>query len=100
MLLQSHSGFIQLLPALPSAWKSGEVSGLKARGGFEIGIKWVNNELSSASVQSKNGGICKVYMHSPVKLKGSNVTSRNISSNLYCIEFSTKQGKNYELIPY
>jgi len=99
MLVQSHSEFIELLPALPSAWKSGEVRGLKARGGFEIGIKWADNGLSSASIQSKNGGNCLVYVHRPVKLKGSNVTSRKVSSNLYCIEFSTKQGRSYELIP-
>lgn len=56
MLLQSHGKFIQLLPALPSAWSKGEVKGLVARGGFEISMKWDNNRLISGAISSKKGG--------------------------------------------
>ncbi len=98
MLLQSHSEYIHLLPALPSAWKSGRVSGLKARGGFEIGIKWDNQGLKSASIDSKSGEKCLIYVDKPVKLKGSNIVSKKISTNLYSMEFSTRKGGNYELL--
>lgn len=60
MLLQSHMGFIQLLPALPDAWKDGVVSGLCAKGNFEVSISWKNNRLDEAILVSKAGAPCTV----------------------------------------
>jgi alpha-L-fucosidase 2 len=55
MLMQSEGGEIELLPALPTAWASGHVSGLRARGGFEIDIAWADHKLTSAKITSTSG---------------------------------------------
>jgi len=55
-LLQSEDGNIELLPALPAAWATGSISGIKARGGYEITMAWQNHQLKSASLRSANGG--------------------------------------------
>ena len=60
MLIQSHAGNINLLPALPKAWPYGKVKGLKARGGYEVDIEWENNELVKAVVYSAKDGPCTI----------------------------------------
>lgn len=60
MLVQSHQGYIELLPALPSALPFGEIKVLKARGGFEINMKWDNAKLLGVEIIAKVGGRCEI----------------------------------------
>ena len=79
MLLQSHTGEIVLLPALPAAWPEGNVTGLRARGGFEVDMAWSGGKLTGAAIRSKLGGPCRVRHGETVK------------------EFSTEPGGEYTL---
>jgi alpha-L-fucosidase 2 len=78
MLLQSQPDKIQLLPALPDAWKNGKVAGLRARGGFQVDMAWQNGKLISATIHSDAGEPCSVsYSGKTVDIKikkGASVT--------------------------
>jgi alpha-L-fucosidase 2 len=62
MLIQSHNGYIDMLPALPSAWKNGEVSGLVARGGVTVSMKWKESKLESATFFASNDYFSKIKL--------------------------------------
>ena len=60
MLLQSHAGYIHLLPALPDNWQSGSIKGVRARGGFTIDMEWKESRITRLSVTSPSGGTCRI----------------------------------------
>lgn len=72
MLLQSHAGEIELLPALPAIWKTGHIHGLMARGGFQVDIDWENGKLIQATIASVLGNPLKLsYLGNIVELKST-----------------------------
>lgn len=79
MLLQSHMGFLHLLPALPDAWKEGSVEGLRARGNFLVNLTWRGGKLVQATVVSQSGEPCKVHYDGKT------------------LNFNTQRGKSYTI---
>ncbi len=95
MIVQSHLGEIHCLPALPSAWKDGSVSGLRTRGGFEIDMTWSDGELDTAVIRSLAGGQCRVRTDSPVKIRQNNNEISVITDGNGAIVFETVSGGVY-----
>jgi len=60
MLIQSHAGYVELLPALPDEWKNGRVTGLMARGGFQVDMAWIDGELTELQILSKLGNVLEL----------------------------------------
>lgn len=60
MLMQSHDGAIHLLPALPDEWKTGEITGLRAPGGFEVSFSWSEGAVQRVEIKSNLGGNCRI----------------------------------------
>jgi alpha-L-fucosidase 2 len=63
MLVQSRNNTLYLLPALPSAWSQGTVTGLCARGGFVVDLNWQDGRLQTTTIHSRNGGQCRIQYH-------------------------------------
>lgn len=83
MLMQSHDGAIHLLPALPDVWPSGKISGIKARGGFEISMEWKDRKISKLEIKSTLGGNCRVNLPNELQADSKTVlkTAEGANSN-------------------
>jgi alpha-L-fucosidase 2 len=97
MILQSHEGELSLLPALPGSWGSGEVRGLRARGGFEIALVWSAGRLARATVHSTLGGTCRVRAGVPVAVTAAGRRVRTSTPSPGVVAFETLPGRSYTL---
>lgn len=95
MLMQSHDGFIQLLPALPDEWNDGEFKGVCARGAFELDYSWKNKKVTNISILSKAGNVCRIQVDASLKItsNGKPVKYKKLSNGI--VEFNTAKGAVY-----
>jgi alpha-L-fucosidase 2 len=98
MLVQSHVGYIQLLPALPEQWPNGSVTGICARGGFELDIAWHDGHLTTATIRSKNGETCRLHVDSPVSItqNGKEIALERVGD---IVSFPTMAAAQYVINP-
>ncbi|MBL9193134.1 MAG: glycoside hydrolase family 95 protein [Opitutaceae bacterium] len=99
MLLQSHAGEIELLPALPKAWPRGSIQGLRARGGYGVDLAWSGGRLASATLRASRDGTCRLRTAQLVTLThdGRPVALRTIEPGV--VEFTTTAGAVYAVTP-
>src|SRR5690625_3285978 len=96
MLLQSHEDEIFLLPALPQTWSKGRVTGLKARGGYEVDLTWDNHQVIEVRIVANSDRVCRVRTSTPLKIEGVDVQEiHENDQNVY--EFRVVEGENYIL---
>ncbi len=96
MLLQSHAGEIHLLPALPQAWRTGYIKGLRARDGFVVDMAWENGQLTEARIHSTLGQDCTVRTTAAGTVTCDDVTVPVVQTDSV-IRFGTKTGKTYRV---
>jgi alpha-L-fucosidase 2 len=97
MLLQSHQGAIELLPSLPSAWPDGAVTGLRARGGFEVSLTWADRRLVQATIVSHAGGVCALHSAHPLTVMHQDVPVATEATADGVARFPTTKGERYQV---
>ena len=97
MLMQSHDGFIKLLPALPDEWSEGNFKGVCARGAFELDFTWKNKAITQLNILSKAGQVCRIEYIPGMKISsnGKKVDYKILTGGK--IEFKTVKNSVYQV---
>jgi len=98
MLMQSHEGVIDLLPALPEFWSKGRFDGVCARGAFELDIQWKNGEITHVDILSKKGQTCRINPKTKVSITTDDGKVKSKTHRDGSIEFKTRAGNTYTLV--
>jgi alpha-L-fucosidase 2 len=97
MLLQCHAGSVHLLPALPAAWAEGEVTGLRARGGFEVDMRWSEGKLAEARIRASAAQLCSVQTSNPIVVMKDGLEVQDVTSKDGLLTWMAAAGDEYVL---
>jgi alpha-L-fucosidase 2 len=97
MLVQSHEGIIDVLPALPDEWKDGQLDGVCVRGGFELNLNWKDHVFTEIEILSKAGRICQINTGANVVVTENGKSVALKTNKDGSVEFKTSEGKRYIL---
>ncbi len=99
LLLQSHLGYMELLPVLPKAWPSGSVKGMKARGAFVVDMAWENGTLQQAAILSGKGADCRLKTSVPITVTHKGRAVKLTEHEDGSVAFPTESGASYVVVP-
>lgn len=97
MLIQSHEGFIELLPALPQQWSSGRFRGVCARGAFELDFQWDLGKLTTVEILSKQGQTCRIRVGATATVHHAGNIIPPVEQDNGIREFTTQAGETYTI---
>ena len=97
MIVQSHEGVIDLLPAVPNEWRTGQFDGVRVRGGFELNMAWKDKKITTVEILSRAGKPCRINAGNGYKvtLDGKEVAVKAHEDG--SVEFNTTEGGRYLL---
>lgn len=99
MLMQSNLGYIELLPSLPREWANGKISGIIARGNFELAFEWKDSKVIDLEIKSNIGGKCILKLgRTDIKIMDSNFLQVPYVIENGKIKFETQKGMVYKLV--
>lgn len=96
MIIQSHEGYIEILPAIPDEWDTGTIKGLRARGNFEVDINWKDNSVTSVIIKSGCKDKCKIKLSNNIEIKNRGINV-NFKENEGIVEFQAEKGEKYTI---
>ena len=97
MLVQSHEGVIDLLPAVPNEWGTGRFDGVRVRGGFELNMAWKDKKITTVEIHSLAGKLCRINAGNGYEITqdGKEITVSETEDG--SLEFDTIAGQTYLL---
>lgn len=103
MLIQSHAGEVSLLPALPKAWPTGRVTGLRARGGMEVDITWKDMRITETVIRAKHRGRCSLRVPKGQRVKQVLASGKPVpldaTEDPSVVRFEVQAGRTYRVVP-
>src|SRR5699024_2094206 len=98
MIIQSHKGYVELLPAIPSTWLKGSLTGIRVQGGFEVNIFWDRMQVNELEVTCNSDNLFVLKSQESIRVHDSGREEKRIDPVNGLIEIDMKKGKHYKIL--